>query len=56
MFTEPAGCLFGHLLQSARFLEQMGRPGNDAQLFRTDQLLMGLLIEFDNHIIETTYQ
>ena len=51
MSGEPIRCKHRHLIQSPRFLKEVGRPGNDHQFLDTSQLLERLPVEIlDRHV------
>ena len=49
---EPIRCQTRCLLQGTRLLKQMGRAGNDGQMFFSCELVIGLSIEIDDNVIE----
>jgi hypothetical protein len=50
--TSPRG--LGHLLERARFLEQVGGAGDNLQILRGGQQLPGLAIQVDDQLVAAT--
>jgi hypothetical protein len=48
---EPRGSQLGNLFQSSRFLEKVGRAGDNDQLRRTHHSRLCFFVEFNDHIV-----